>query len=42
MNVIVKDWLELDMDERMRCLEYQIWVQSKKAYDAPTSQAIGK
>jgi hypothetical protein len=37
VNVIVKEWLELDMDERMRCLEYQNWVQSKKAHDAATS-----
>jgi hypothetical protein len=42
MNVIVKEWLALTMDERMICLEYKVWMQNKKAHDAPTSQAIGK
>lgn len=31
MNVIVGEWLQLTMDERLRVLEYAVWEQKKKA-----------
>lgn len=30
MNIIVGEWLQLTMDERLRVLEYVVWEQKRK------------
>lgn len=39
MNVIVREWLQLTMGERLRILEYVAWEQKrKKSADEQTNQ----